>query len=97
MRSRYSAFFFRRVEYLVETTHPDTRSPELQDELAASIEDYRWFGLEILGSSKGGADDRTGKVEFVAEYYADGATGELHENSRFKRHKGQWKYLDAKG
>ncbi|MGB2454404.1 MAG: YchJ family metal-binding protein [Akkermansiaceae bacterium] len=26
MRSRYSAFFFRLVDYLVETTHPETRS-----------------------------------------------------------------------
>ena len=30
MRSRYSAYFFRLVDYLVETTHPDTREPPTQ-------------------------------------------------------------------
>jgi len=97
MRSRYSAFFFRRVEYLVETTHPDTRSPDLREGLLANVDRYNWSGLEILGSSKGGPGDRTGKGEFVASYYVEGQVGELHENSRFKRHKGVWKYLDGKG
>jgi len=97
MRSRYSAFFFRRVDYLVDTTHPDSRSPTLKEELAASVHQVKWLGLEILSSSKGGKNDRTGKVEFVAKCYADGGAGELHENSRFKRYKGAWKYLDAKG
>lgn len=97
MRSRYSAFFFRRVDYLVDTTHPDSRGPNLKDELAASVHQYNWFCLEILHSSKGGKEDKTGKVEFVADYFADGVAGELHENSRFKRYKGSWKYLDAKG
>ena len=97
MRSRYSAFFFRRVDYLVDTTHPDSRTPNLKDELAATVHQYNWFCLEILNSSKGSKEDKTGKVEFVADYFSDGVAGELHENSRFKRHKGSWKYLDAKG
>ena len=49
------------------------------------------------GESKGGKKDKTGKVEFVAEYYINGEPFELHEKSRFKRHKGLWKYLDDRG
>lgn len=96
MRSRYSAYFFRRADYLVETTHPDTRSPTLRRELEKSIHQLSWSGLAIHNVSRGGKQDKTGKVEFVAEYFQDGKPFELHELSRFKRYKGVWKYLDGK-
>jgi len=97
MRSRYSAYFFRLVDYLVATTHPDTREPDLKSRLEKSIHEANWSFLTILGSSKGGPEDKGGKVEFIAEYFEDGERHELHERSRFKRYKGAWKYLDAKG
>lgn len=97
MRSRYSAYFFRKADYLFETTHPDSRHPGLKQELEASIHQANWSFLTILSASRGGPDDKTGKVEFVAEYFLDGKPCELRERSRFKRHKGNWKYLDDKG
>lgn len=97
MRSRYSAYFFRRVDYLVETTHPDTRAKGLREELLKTIEQSQWSFLTIVKQSKGQKDDKMGKVEFVAEYYLGGEKLEMKENSRFKRHKGNWKYLDGKG
>ena len=96
MRSRYSAYFFRLVDYLVETTHPDTRDPGLKRELQAMIHKVNWSFLTILNTSKGGKDDTAGKVEFIAEYFVDGQPEQLHERSRFKRYKGAWKYLDGK-
>ena len=97
MRSRYSAYFFRKVDYLVETTHPDTRAPGLREELQKTIYQANWSFLTILGKTRGGELDKTGKVEFVAEYFVNGEPFELHECSRFKRYKGVWKYLDDKG
>lgn len=97
MRSRYSAFFFRLVGYLLETTHPDTRHRNLKTHLEATIHEATWTHLTILGSSNGGPTDKTGKVRFIAEYFENGGHHELHEHSRFKRHKGAWKYLDARG
>ena len=97
MRSRYSAYFFRLVDYLVATTHPDRRDRDLKARLEATIHDANWRFLTILGCSKGGADDKVGKVEFTAEYFEAGQARELHEHSRFKRYQGAWKYLDAKG
>ena len=97
MRSRYSAYFFRLVDYLVATTHPDTREPDLKNRLEETIHETNWRFLTILGSSKGGPEDKVGKVEFAAEYFEDGQPRELHERSRFKRYKGAWKYLDGKG
>jgi SEC-C motif domain protein len=97
MRSRYSAYFFRLVDYLVSTTHPDVRKLDLKARIEESIHHVNWRFLTILGSSKGGKEDKTGKVEFIAEYFEGTQAHELHERSRFKRFKGDWKYLDGKG
>jgi len=97
MRSRYSAFFFRLVDYLVATTHPDTREPNLQRDLEDTIHHINWKFLTIVSSSKGGKSDKVGKVEFIADYFWEGQPQQLHERSRFKRFKGAWKYLDGKG
>ena len=97
MRSRYSAYFFRLADYLVETTHPDTRDPGLMRELEKTLHQVNWSFLTIVAASKGGKNDKQGKVEFIADYFVDGEPYQLHERSRFKRHKGAWKYLDDKG
>lgn len=97
MRSRYSAYFFRLVDYLVETTHPDTREPGLKRSLEKIIYQANWSYLTILGVAQGGKDDKRGKVEFVADYFVGAEPHQLHEVSRFKRFKGSWKYLDVKG
>jgi SEC-C motif-containing protein len=96
MRSRYSAYFFRRVDYLVDTTHPDTKDANLKPELEKMIHQINWTNLTIVESSGGARDDKSGKVEFIAEYFLDGELNQLHERSRFKRFKGAWKYLDGK-
>lgn len=97
MRARYSAYFFRIADFLVATTHPDKRRPGMKEELEAGIHMVDWRFLTIVAASKGGYEDKTGKVEFIAEYFSDGQPHELREKSRFKRFKGQWKYLDDKG
>ncbi|YCM43130.1 YchJ family metal-binding protein [Verrucomicrobiaceae bacterium 227] len=97
MRSRYSAFFFRLVDYLVETTHPDKREKSLKRDLEDTVHHTNWQFLTIVSTSKGGKDDKTGKVEFIAKYYWDNEEQELQEHSRFKRFKGAWKYYDDKG
>jgi SEC-C motif-containing protein len=97
MRSRYSAFFFRRIDYLLDTTYPRSRTAKLQQELRATMDDVTWSFLRILSTSKGEPHDKVGKVEFVADYYLKGECYEVHEHSRFKRHKGAWKYVDDKG
>lgn len=96
MRSRYSAYFFRRIDYLVDTTHPDTREPGLRKHLEKTVYQANWANLSIIATAKGGKEDKVGKVEFVANYFVNGEPYELHEVSRFKRSKGQWKYLDGK-
>lgn len=95
MRSRYSAYYMRLPGYLVETTHPDTREPGLRKELEKMVRQVNWTGLEVIASAKGGKEDKTGKVEFIARYVVQGEPYELHEVSRFRRYRGEWKYLDG--
>lgn len=44
MRSRYSAYFFKLTDYLVATTHPDKRAPDLKERLGdvPQIVKTRW-------------------------------------------------------
>ncbi len=97
MRSRYSAYFFRLVDYLVFSTHPDKRGKSLAEEIDNGIDDIKWRNLKIISTSQGGVDDKKGKVEFIAQYHEDGKFQELLEKSRFRKNRGQWKYLDGKG
>ncbi|WP_432590080.1 YchJ family metal-binding protein [Streptomyces sp. HD1123-B1] len=90
MRSRYSAFAVGDEAYLLRSWHPGTRPPRVVLETGT-----RWTGLEILGTTDGTAFHSTGTVEFRAHYAEGGRAGEMHENSRFSRHDGDWVYLDA--
>jgi len=97
MRSRYSAYFFRLLNYLIETTHPDKRTIKMEREIEDTLDHPLWRKLTIISTSKGQKEDRTGKVEFIAKYDIDKQSYELHEKSRFRKHKGLWKYVDDKG
>ena len=51
-----------------------------------------WTCSATTGGSLLGAE---GTVEFRAHYLRDGAAGSQHENSRFVREDGLWRYLDG--
>jgi SEC-C motif-containing protein len=90
MRSRYSAFAVGDPAYLLATWHSTTRPRRLDLD-----PDVRWTGLEVLGATGGGLLAAEGTVEFRASHLVDGAHGAQHENSRFLREDGQWRYLDG--
>jgi SEC-C motif-containing protein len=90
MRSRYSAFVLRDAEYLLETWHPTTRPATL--DLDRGV---RWTGLDVLATTGGSLLAAEGTVEFRASYVDGGAAGAHHENSRFVRDGGRWRYLDG--
>ena len=95
MRSRYAAYALKQIDYLYATTHPDKRSEQLRDEMAAWANRAEFTRLEILGKKQGRAFDTVGKVEFVAHYRQFGAVKQMHEVSRFCRYQGRWHYLES--
>jgi SEC-C motif domain protein len=90
MRSRYSAFAVGDAAYLLATWHATTRVPRLDLD-----PDVRWTGLDVLATSGGSLFARDGTVEFRAHYVVGGRAGAQHENSRFVREGGRWRYLDG--
>lgn len=96
MRSRYSAYYLKNIEFLVKTTHPDKRSKNIFKEIQARADQTKWTKLEIISTKHGLEHDKIGFVEFKAYYEADGKSQILHENSRFRRYEGLWVYADGK-
>jgi SEC-C motif-containing protein len=90
MRSRYSAFALGDTAYLLETWHPTTRPSRLELD-----PDVRWTGLDVLATTGGSLLAREGTVEFRAHHVVSGVTRSQHENSRFRRDGGRWRYLDG--
>ena len=86
MRSRYTAYVNQDVDYLVSTTHPDSRTPGLADSISTWMQQVNWTRLHVLNATQ----DRVG---FIAEYIADGKPGKHHERSLFKKLKGEWFYV----
>lgn len=95
MRSRFSAYALREIDYLYETTHPDKRDDDFKSEMTAWANRAEFTRLEILAKKQGRSLDKVGKVEFIAYYRQFGEEKQMHEISRFRRFKGRWHYFDG--
>lgn len=90
MRSRYTAYAERNVDYLRRTWHPSTRPADI-DPSTIPV----WVGLHIVRAEKGMAHDSAGVVEFKAAFLTRQETRHLHEVSRFVQEDGRWLYVDG--
>ncbi|MDO5619220.1 YchJ family protein [Kocuria sp.] len=94
MRSRFSAFAVGDEAHLLRTWDPSTRPDSVDLD-----PDLRWYRLDINGTTGGGPFEDWGTVDFTAHYKpvpgSQAPRGTQRENSRFRRHDGQWFYLDG--
>jgi SEC-C motif-containing protein len=90
MRSRYTAYVVRDVDYLLRSWHSSTRPAAID---ATTIPE--WYGLHIVRTEKGMEGDDNGVVEFKATAISRGKIWRLHEISRFVKEVGQWFYVDG--
>ncbi len=95
MRSRYTAYVTKNIEYLLETTHPKKRSKNLGKDIEGWIHLPTWEKLIIHRTHLGTEDDIVGKVEFSAFYKLKNIHQKMTELSRFKKYKNAWYYFDA--
>lgn len=95
MRSRYSAFVLGELDYLFDTTHPSAQESGLKSAYQTTYDRIQWIELDVLDTFQGGSADKLGKVEFEASYIQGGQRYVHRENSRFRRHAGNWLYLDG--
>ena len=90
MRSRYTAYVLRDIDYLLASWHPATR-PMVID--PATIPD--WCGLQVIRTEQGNEAETEGVVEFIATAVARKQFYRFHEVSRFVQEEGQWFYTDG--
>lgn len=96
MRSRYTAFAVGEISYLKDTLAPEERKSFDLSGTRAWSKKSKWQGLDILSTEKGGPEDSTGVVEFVAKYETEGKVLEHHEISKFKKDsQGNWFFVDG--
>lgn len=88
MRSRFSAFAVGDEAYLLATWHPTTRPRRVGFDPG-----QRWTRLDVLATTGGSLLHAEGTVEFRARYALGGHEDSLHENSRFVRADGAWRYV----
>lgn len=105
MRSRYSAFVTKNIDYLLATYRSilpeymrDAEDAEHISALQHTMASTEWLGLMILDTHIDKKNTTKGFVEFVA-FFRDKTTHEnkipfaqLHEKSTFTRRDNQWFY-----
>jgi len=95
MRSRYTAYVLKQVDYLVQTTLPASREPDLAESIREWIGQVTWQKLHVLHAEAGGPSDIQGTVEFIAEFIGPRGADRHHERSLFKKVRGIWFYITA--
>jgi SEC-C motif domain protein len=97
MRSRYSAYVNKNIDYIDQTQTQTEGEVFDKKEAEKWAESSEWMGLEIKKTQKGQVEDSTGIVEFIA-HYKDKASGtELHhhETSLFIKEDQVWKFKEG--
>lgn len=96
MRSRYTAYAVKAIDYLLASTHYAYRDRVDTASLETWAEKAQWLGLNILKTEQGKEGDLEGTVEFIATYQENDQTLQHHELGFFKKVKGAWYYYKGK-
>ena len=95
MRARYTAYAVGAIDFLFDSLHPDASDKADRKSAERWSKDATWRGLDIVETLQGQRDDEEGVVEFVARYSIDGQSRRHHERATFRKHEGEWRYLDG--
>ncbi|WP_295904549.1 YchJ family protein [uncultured Bdellovibrio sp.] len=93
MRSRYSAFAKNQMQYLRDTTDPQTLDLIDDDANKEWAERAKFLKLEIVHAEEKGTK---GTVEFKAFYSVDDEDYVHHEVSTFRKQAGEWFFKSGK-
>jgi len=96
MRSRYSAYVKREMDYILSSLHRGNRGDYDEKSSRAWAESAEWQGIEIIATTGGGPGDEEGQVEFNVTFTEKGSKQEHHELSSFKKENGVWFFTTGK-
>lgn len=95
MRSRYTAFYLKKFDYIAQTQKLLENPEQKADEIKSSNGSTQWIKLEVLETSAGLENDEEGMVAFSAHFKEGSNIGKLSERSLFKRIDQQWFYISG--
>ena len=90
MRSRYSAYVKKELDYLFTTTLPSGREDYDHKATRRWAENPQWEGLDIIATQDGGPNDAKGTVEFIARFKNKNNPHAHHESAEFVKQGGLW-------
>jgi SEC-C motif-containing protein len=93
MRSRFTAFVVKNLDYIMNTTDPQTLHDFDMEGTKAWAATSEFFKLEILKAS---AEGNKGMVEFKAHFRTGDKEQIHHEISKFRKQAGVWYFRDGK-
>lgn len=92
MRARYTAHSLGKALFIVSTCHPSIQVHQHSAHIERWRKETQFLRLDILETAKGGTQDHTGMVRFIAWTKEKGRLGGIHEKSTFERFESQWTY-----
>jgi SEC-C motif-containing protein len=96
MRSRYTAYTFKNIDYIANTFAPESRLKFNRQAATQWAEQANWLSLRVVSTEKGQAADQEGVVEFIAKYRQLWQTIAHHERSRFRKSgQGLWLFVEG--
>lgn len=95
MRARYSAFVKSKIDFILNTIHPEKKAQHDERTLRNWAQKSEWISIEILRTEKGEISDTEGEVEFIAKYRRKGKKEAHHEIAFFKKDEGKWLFYDG--
>ncbi len=97
MRSRYAAYAQQELDYIFETTHPESREDYDPESTRVWSENSTWDHIEIVQTHEGGAEDEQGQVEFIAHFQDRKGRKQMHhEMALFEKADGKWYFKDGR-
>lgn len=91
MRSRYSAYCHKAVDYIYQTYHPSVRQENPVAALASFAHDSHFITLEVHSAEQSAKE---GFVEFTVKYMQHNQLHQFRERSRFVL-EDRWYYLNG--
>ena len=95
MRSRYTAFVLKDVDYLYDTLELSSRKSYDAESVRAWAEGATWHSFTILDQEAGQENDTEGVVEFEARYSIEGVDKLHHERASFVKKNKRWYFNEG--
>jgi SEC-C motif-containing protein len=94
MRSRYSAYCIKNIDYIYQTYAPSERLNNSKPDIALFADQAVFCNLNVCTYQHNKKMDKA-TVHFKADYFVDALFCQLEEVSNFVKDNGKWFYIDG--